>query len=154
MSSITIDKIIALQGDKYSPNLRKWLVAWKRKMGRTIHALPDVFRTSTGLYIGFVDPQFPKELIGSKLNGTLCNGAKESIYCFPLKDGLVKQERFWSEYSANGRCAIDLDHRMRFIGDEGRWSAREAVRTCNWCRHQQVKLTWTETITQNEWVSA
>lgn len=145
-----IDTILSLKGDKYSPNLNAWLKQWAKNCA----VLPSVYETPDRLMIGFTPVSSDTDFIGGPLISVLCNGAKQSTFCVVKKGEWKQLPNFWSDYIKIGRCAIDQDHRMFFIGDDDRWKAHGDVRVCQWCGHEQVKLSWVEQASKSEWVNA
>jgi len=134
-------------GAKYSPNLYKWLTMRSKKH----HAWTSrVYRDADGvLWIGMLDLG---DLIGARLVNVLCNGAKAESGCWVNMRDLVEVADFWPRYVADGRCAIDADHKMHFIGDDTRWTQDGDTRACLWCgKAQQVMARWTETVERWEW---
>ena len=136
----------ALEGDRYSPNLRRWMRENSRHHGN------DVFADKDGkLWIGWIDdgPSF----IGSRLWRVLTVGGRAEVGCwmFPVSD-LTPVPDFWANYARIGRCAIDPDHSHYFIGDETRWTEQGDTRSCNWCgNHRQFRHRWTETVERQRW---
>ena len=65
---------------------------------------------------------------------------------------MTEIEGFWQQYEAIGRCAIDPDHNMFFVGDEHRWRQEGDTRHCQWCGQVTQRLhTWTETVERQAW---
>lgn len=153
-----MDAINPANGDRFSPNLFKWL---GKRRGAPI-ALQRVYRVTgphtDALYIGYLDndpPPAGQYLIGSNLNGVLCNGAREQIFAFPVKPTWQPVEivDFWPRYHRDGRCAIDIEHRTSFVGDDSRWHVNGDTRTCCWCGNAvQTLKRWTETVERSAWV--
>ena len=136
-------------GPKYSPNLH----AWVRKIGKRHHSLPLVVAQPQALGIRYVGLLHEDGwLSGSRLMPVLCNGPKETIWALgPMQI----DDTFWDRYILDGRCAIDPDHTMFFVGDESRWLVSGDVRACQWCGHHvQVELQWEEVVHKSEWVPA
>jgi hypothetical protein len=135
-------------GAKFSPNLYKWL---SHKSSPHRAWTSRIYKASNGtLWIGRLDN---RELIGSRLISVLCNGAKESTAAWQNIDA-VEIENFWQDYESIGRCAIDKDHSMYFIGDDTRWSVSNNKRSCLWCGNaNQTLKRWTEQIEKSEWVN-
>lgn len=136
---------------KYSPNLHAWIK--KQWGGLAVHLVV----TNPGLFgarhIGRLE--WDGWLGCSNLNSVLCNGAKETTYAISNKNGI--DTTFFERYIRDGRCTIDPEHNMHFIGDETRWRMHPngSARECLWCGHHvQVKLDWTETVHKSEWVPA
>lgn len=112
--------------------------------------LPSVFASADGvMWIGWKDSDC---LIGAKLIGVLCYGAAEKSFAYsrPIK----KIPEFWEKYALFGRCAIDPDHTMGFLGDDLRWSSGPLRRSCNWCGNfTQTLKRWTVTEERTAWVA-
>lgn len=145
-NGLDIKAIAPRRGDKYSPNLYKWLTDPKRRY-RASESL--VYRDKDGLeWIGRLDGD---AIIGERLIATLCQGRSAFSKFWLGVSGLVEVKDFWQRYTQKGRCAIDTNHEMHFIGDEGRWQQSGDSRTCLWCGHQQSLIRWTETVERQEW---
>lgn len=151
-----LSAIRSIQGDKYSPNLYRWIVA---KSPKTVEVMIRVFVATDGSkWIGYLDDGW---FVGSRLLGVLCNGGKEQSFAYRARDierncgALVEVENFWTEYIADGRCAIDREHAMHFIGEETRWVYGEGTRSCLWCcKAKQSLHKWAETIQREAWRNA
>lgn len=135
------------RGYKYSPNLYRWLTDPEHKHRPHYYR---VYRDKTGtLWIGMMDNG---EFIGTKLISVLCNGRKEDTACWCNLGKLEEIEGFWHDYMANGRCAIDPEHSMHFVGDDTRWNESGDSRECQWCgNHTQIRHYWTETVNRSAW---
>ena len=143
-------RIAALQSDKYSPNLRKWVLSRKQRAYRIA-----VYRNADGqLYIGqrFADDNW---FHGSQLNRVLCVGSRAESWAFaPEQLTLALIPDFWDRYERIGRCAIDEEHDRYFVGDETRWQVEGDVRSCRWCgNYKQTLRRWTETVERERWES-
>lgn len=144
-------------GDRYSPNLYRWL---NHRRGRQpLISLTRVFSDpGETLWIGYLDPEGDATFtfIGARLISVLCNGVSEhSGAYYGLADKLTCVEDFWPRYAAIGRCAIDTRHTMFFIGDDQRWTVEGNIRHCRWCgNHSQTFRRWTEVkrINYGEWL--
>jgi len=154
-ASQLLDRTHPAKGSKYSPNLHKWLSAWTRRYSKTAEAIPRVFQDADGgFWIGMLH-ESDNSLIGCRIMGVLCNGAREATANYIRERNLVELPTFWQDYVRDGRCAIDTDHKNHFIGDTDRWVTTFDVRACRWCGHHvQVKLVWAETVSKSEWVPA
>lgn len=146
-NGLDIEAINPVKDGKYSPNLYRWL-----KKRDEIHRAWNsrVFRDSKGvLWVGVLDDCY---LIGAKLVGVLCNGTKEQSRAYPQGGNLEEIADFWPRYIRDGRCAIDTDHSMYFMGDEGRWSIDGETRRCLWCGNATQTLRhWQETVDRRRW---
>lgn len=134
---------------KYSPNLYKWLT----KRGRKYRAKTSrVYADEEGaLFIGMIDQGL---LIGQRLNIVLSYGSRAESVCFVGRMVLTQVDGFWQEYMADGRCAIDREHKASFIGGDTRWLADGDSRSCQWCgKHHQVLRRWTEQVQRSAWVN-
>ena len=134
-------------GAKYSPNLHRWLTMRSKKH----HAWTSrVYRDADGmLYIGMMDDG---DLIGARLMNVLCYGAKAESWCYTKTLDMVEVADFWPRYVAEGRCAIDPEHKRGFVGDDTRWTQDGDTRACLWCgKAQQVLAHWTEEVERHEW---
>jgi len=137
-----------VQGNRYSPNLAKWLRR-NRRIG-----LPGIFFDGEGRrWIGWNDDEY--FFHGSKLSRVLCDGARATVWAVPGASSFEEEPDFWRRYEVEGRCAIDAKHEMYFIGEETRWSTTGDTRECLWCgRHTQHLRRWTETINRERWEAA
>lgn len=144
-NGLDINQISPDKGTKYSPNLYRWLkkqpTAWAFRVYR------DQDNT---LWIGVLDG---RELIGSKLIGVLCNGAKEGTAAWQNIHA-VEVPNFWADYVSGGRCAIDSDHSVWFINDESRWRVDGNRRHCQWCGKASQRLVHqSKSANTTDWVS-
>jgi hypothetical protein len=136
-------------GDKYSPNLYKWLR--KRIKSRDedirVYALKDEL-LGDRLFIGsFYDGEFH----GTQLGEVLRRGTKAEICCYVGRLKFMEVPDFWQRYLAIGRCAIDTKHTGWFMGDESRFIENGDTRTCQWCGAAQYRKRWTETVERMRW---
>ncbi|MBB4856970.1 hypothetical protein HNO88_000267 [Novosphingobium chloroacetimidivorans] len=147
---MTLQELLALTGDKYSPNLRKWLV-----QARFGGALPTVYTDKDACrWIGWIDEE--TWFIGTRLAQVLGRGRRAEIGCwtFPVSD-LSPLDGFWKRYAEIGRCAIDTAHASYFIGEDTRWQVDGDRRDCLWCGdHTQTLKRWTEEVEREAWVEA
>lgn len=137
-------------GSKFSPNLHKFLSSKRRQASLR---LQRVFVDSDQqLWIGYFDDDC---FIGARLMQVLCMGAKAQTLAYVRMKDLVEVADFWAKYEATGRCAIDPEHKMHFIGDDMRWSVQDDTRSCLWCGqgHQRQQQRVTQAV-RTEWVSA
>jgi hypothetical protein len=146
-NGLDVVAICPSKGGKYSPNLYAWLTLRSKKYraGKS-----RVFATKEGtIYIGIIDDGY---LIGCKLIAVLCNGKKEESWAFGDLGELVEVPDFWARYLAVGRCAIDPEHKMHFVGDDTRWRTAGDHRECLWCgAHSQKLRRWVESVDRSAW---
>jgi len=112
-------------GDKYSPNLYKFLTSNRHSIA-AIYAL--IYRDSQGvLWLGYRDEE--GWFMGVRLMAALCSGRRADTFAYPPKFGqtLVEVKGFWMRYIRDGRCAIDKAHDMYFVGDKTRWEVKETT---------------------------
>lgn len=142
--------IVTWVGDRYSPNLRRWL-GKQRRTG--VYGLPEVFRDQDGIrWIGWRDDE--GWFIVTRLFRVLTAGLKAEIGAFPPRSfaGSVAEPDFWRRYAAIGRCALDEEHRHVFIGNETRWAVEGDERCCKWCgNHRQQLRRWSEMVERQRW---
>jgi len=146
-NGLDVSAIHPRNGAKYSPNLHKWLTMRNKKH----HAWTSrVYRDTGGmLWIGMLDLG---DLIGARLMNVLCCGTKAESFCYAGMRGLVEVADFWPRYVAEGRCAVDPEHKSHFVGDDTRWTQDGETRACLWCGNaKQVMKRWTETVDRHEW---
>ena len=149
-NDLDIKKINPKNHPRYSPNLYKWIM---NRNNPTRKWASRVYKDSDGtLWIGFIDDG---DFIGARLMSVLCNGSGAWSACYgSLKLGLVEVIDFWDDYIKRGRCAIDQDHSMYFIGDETRWRAEGDTRECLWCGNVRQRLKkWSEVVEREKWVT-
>jgi len=146
-NNLDIAAIHPSKGAKYSPNLYSWLT----KRGKNHRAWTSlVFADNDGtLWIGMLDLG---DLVGARLMQVLCNGDKaETSYWVNLAP-LREIPDFWERYIAVGRCAIDPEHKMYFVGDDARWRTNGEHRECLWCgRHSQKLRRWVDPVERSTW---
>jgi hypothetical protein len=146
--------LIALSGDRYSPNLRLWLAKHEKRFGRFWGA-PHVYHDKDGVrWIGWIDDDL--WFTGCRLMRCLTMGAKAEVGCwtFPVSD-LTEEPGFWTLYAAIGRCAIDEGHKGWWLNGQARWREEGDTRHCLWCcNHTQHLRRWTETIERERWEPA
>jgi hypothetical protein len=137
-------------GKKYSPNLYDFLRA-KARHNKDVLSRSRVYRDVEGtLWLGYM---FDGEFIGTRLSRVLVDGAQAEIYSYG-SSGLTELQNFWQQYQAIGRCAIDPEHRMGFIGDDARWNVHGDHRSCQWCGNATQKLErYTVTEQRQRWVT-
>jgi hypothetical protein len=134
-------------GAKYSPNLHQFLAS---PANRTMARYARVYKDKSGQrWLGYLDNDL---LIGARLTQVLCNGRKTKHFGYVGLGTLVEVPDFWRHYQADGRCAVDPEHKMYFIGDGTRWEGDEERRRCLWCgkAHQQ-RNRWTELVSRESW---
>lgn len=145
-NGLDVEQISPRNGAKFSPNLYAWMTA-KGQASRVWASRVYMDDTKT-LWIGVLRN---RELIGCRLVGVLCNGVHESTAAWQHIDA-VEVADFWANYTSTGRCAIDHDHDMHFMGDETRWITTGDARACAWCnKATQTLRRWTETVHHEEW---
>lgn len=145
-AGLDVQAVHPKNGAKYSPNLHKWLTA--KSAGHRARTSRVYSSTNRGLLIGRLDDGY---LIGTRLNDVLCNGAKAGSWAIGAR-GLVEVADFWPRYLAEGRCAIDPEHAVCFVGDDTRWTQEGDTRACLWCgKARQVLARWTEAVERQEW---
>ena len=158
-----LKKINPKNGDKYSPNLFKFLKALSPLRRESI----QVFKRSEsklfcgdGLWIGTLDGKPGDQwLHGCRLNSALCFGvkaARREMFAHPIRsnENFELLENFWSEYERIGRCAIDSEHTQQFIGGHGRWASTATHRHCLWCGEVvQEKTTFIKTEVRDVWTT-
>jgi hypothetical protein len=137
-------------GAKLSPNLYRWLTAGSGRRAR--ECLSRVFRDPRGtLWIGY--PDDVSGFIGQNLMRVLSYGPKTDCSCWGNLGALKEVPEFWPRYVRDGRCAIDVEHVMAFLADEGRWTVKGDARSCTWCGSaSQVLRRWTEPVQREQWV--
>ena len=147
-NGLNVKEIAPRRGNKFSPNLYKWLTDSRRPY-RAIES--RVYKESDGrLWIGRLDEE-SGAMIGERLFAVLCQG-RSAISKFWMGVGkLTEIENFWPEYLLKGRCAIDPKHEMHFVGDKTRWQQDGDSRVCLWCGQRQTLARWTETVERQEW---
>lgn len=149
-NELDIKAIHPLKGAKFSPNLFKFLASRRQKV---LARYARVYRDREGvLWLGYLDDYF---LIGARLMQVLCNGSKAETFAFANLGPLSEVDGFWALYQEHGRCAIDPDHQMFFIGDDTRWSISGERRSCLWCGNaHQSRERWVEKVPRSRWVPA
>lgn len=147
-NDLDLTEIHPSNGGKYSPNLHKFLSSRNHRIARTY---AHVYRDKDGvLWLGYLDEGF---LMGARLMQVLCNGSKTPTFAFGNLGPLVEVEGFWPRYVEQGRCAIDTEHQMYFVGDDTRWAGDEEQRTCLWCGcSHQHRERWIEPVQRDRWV--
>lgn len=145
---VNLEAIHPSRGEKFSPNLHQYL----KRLRPNILPFQQVYHAADGtLYLGWMDDHY---LNGCKLISALCNGGKTETWAFPIAHELTLIPDFWDRYTAIGRCAIDEDHKMYFIGDNNRWKEVGEERCCTWCNDaKQRKVVETEVVKKECWVS-
>lgn len=146
--AINLNAIAPLADGKHSPLLHKWLRrrapthgdVFQRKVG-TLDCEPTaagVWRP-IDIWIGRADDD--GWIHGNSLI-EIIHGRARHYWALPIgAEGYrVITDKFWSEYTRDGRCAWDRDHRMRMIGDEHRWRYHSggSGRCCQWCGTEQM----------------
>lgn len=144
-----LNAIAPTNGPKFSPNFHQFL---STKRVKASLRLQRVFvDTHKQMWLGYFDDDL---FIGARLTQVLCHGAKTQVMAFMKMNDLVEVPDFWAKYQAIGRCAVDAEHRIPFIGDETRWDVQGDHRSCLWCgqvhQRQEQRVT---TVVRTEWVS-
>jgi hypothetical protein len=149
----TIPDAGLLEGPRYSPNLRAWLIKHGSQRPWRIFGVYRVAEDGK-LYVGYVEDD--GYFIGAALNNVLCYGRKADIWAYGhIITDLHELSDFWERYERIGRCAIDEAHSRVFIGDETRWRVDGDARHCRWCGdHTQHLRRWTETVERERWEPA
>ncbi|PTQ64510.1 hypothetical protein C8J45_103360 [Sphingomonas sp. PP-CE-3G-477] len=135
-------------GEKYSPNLQKWLA----KNDGSPWGTARVWIAADATYwIGWVDDD--GWFYGTRLMCVMVDGRKAEVYAHPaVPEGVIEQPDFWAHYGAVGRCAVDQDHTRGFIGDETRWAVDGNTRECLWCGDcRQTLRRWQEVVNRQAW---
>ena len=136
-------------GEKYSLNLYQWLTKRDDKM--RAWASRVFYRDADGsLFVGWAHEDHPGDFFGARMGHILCYGSRAGLWCYSSL-ALEEIPDFWDHYAAVGRCAIDVDHTMSFIGDENRWKQTGDTRVCQWCGAKQHLERWTETVEREAW---
>ena len=152
---INLSAIDPKRHSRYSPNLFKWLSNPDRKNSYLFHEI-KVYRDSENiLWIGWFDLSVRDNynFLSVRLISVLCD-SKEN-WGWRNRENMTEIEGFWQQYEAIGRCAIDPDHNMFFVGDEHRWRQEGDTRYCQWCSRVTQRLhTWTETVERQAWRNA
>jgi hypothetical protein len=136
---------------KYSPNLYKWI-----RKNFSKDRQPIVVTNQPDRYIGLLRED--GYMSGARLNAVLAEGVLKTVWALhpdhhSRRAGV--DETFWERYIQDGRCAIDPEHQVGFVGDDTRWKYDGKVRECQWCGHHvQVQLDWTEVVNHSDWVPA
>lgn len=145
--TIDVAAVNPANGDKYSPNLYKWLKKFRQyNFGIYENSGASMFRGS--LFIGSIDvPWFD----GTHLRTVLCRGTKATMYAYVGAHLFKELPDFWPRYIEIGRCAIDTDHIQRFVGDDNRYVTVGDTRTCQWCGASQHLRRWQEVVEREQW---
>lgn len=144
-----------LEGERYSPNQRRWIKARRNRAYRMfVYRDASDALLSGNLYIGqlFEDGWFH----GTQLNQVLCHGSKAETRAYsPTQLSLTEIADFWERYGRIGRCVIDEAHDRYFVGDKTRWEVNGDERRCLWCgEHVQRLRRWLETVERERWEPA
>lgn len=135
-------------GPQFSPNLYKFM-----SQMYVSRACARVYRDQLGtLWLGEIDDHW---FNGLRLMRALSGAKLREIGSYPnLAHNLVEVEDFWQRYEKIGRCAIDPEHAIGFIGDETRWQIDGEVRHCRWCKARtEHRITWTESHDRESWIT-
>lgn len=149
-NDLNIDAIHPRNGAKFSPNLHEFLSCRRERLAVRY---ARVYIDKDGvLWLGYLDEGY---LIGARLMQILCNGRKTETFAFGNLGRLIEVPEFWQRYMEVGRCAIDTQHQMFFVGDDTRWSVAGDVRKCLWCGNAtQRRERYTRRTSHERWVSA
>lgn len=146
-NGLNLASIAPDRGGRYSPNLYRWLTdrrfTYRPWMSRVYRDAEQV------LWIGTLDSG---DLFGIRLMTVLCLGPKAETACWAGLHDLHEVTDFWDRYVVEGRCAVDPEHRIAFVGDETRWQRDEDRRSCLWCgKGQQTLRRWTQAVEREQW---
>lgn len=127
-------------GSKYSPMLHRFLsLARNRRTlthGYVFEPTPNEF------WLGWINDC--GAMIGVRLSQAMSNRNTEAMYYAQTetrKDwSTCVVPDFWAKYVEIGRCAMDPEHGIAYIGDETRWEVVEDQRSCVWCQNCKQKL--------------
>lgn len=157
---MNIKSIDPKYGDKYSPNIFKWIngTTKTRPLFYLVANLVAYQDDWGSIYIGYKSPHEADKnwISGLPLGQVLCSGYLKSRWqLFAIKTaGMTQIKNFWEDYIKDGRCAIDKEHARGFIGDETRWITNGNTRACQWCGKAEQKLVKRkEVIIHEDWVS-
>ena len=132
---------------KYSPNLHQFLSA---RNYRVTACYATAHRDSQGaMWLGYVHDG---EFTGARMMRVLSHGKKAMVSTVINIGPLAEVPNFWSDYVAFGRCAIDVEHDIPFLGDKTRWKVEGDERSCLWCGkvHQRLERV-TEVVVRERW---
>lgn len=146
------------QSPSFSPNLFKYLKA-NGHFFEDGGILEDLFVAVEGteaaeffgvgtLLIGYIDEAC---FIGSRIGAALSQGNKAPKHAYLCTEGLQRVDGFWDNYLKIGRCAIDPEHKIHFMGD--RFSMNQDTRTCLWCGATHERVLTPRTVFDETWVS-
>lgn len=143
---LMIDDLLKLKGDQYSPNLRNWLKTQRRRYPAFAKRL-SVFQNKEGMrYIGFRCDD--GEVIGSRLNGVLCQGGREKTGCWVGSESWKELKTFLRRYAKDGVCFTDLFHNSY----PQRWdNVNATLRVCKWCARAERLIERPKTIIEKTW---
>lgn len=138
--SALMEAICPKRSAAFSPNLRKWLLAYGRPGDAVYRLRPGQHSSRYGggegaLFIGqpFNGYAGDQDFSGILLMSVLCNGPGAKRCCLPgAMRVLDVVEDFWSRYREVGRCAIDPGHQVQFR-DDGRYRRVNDEEVCCWC---------------------
>jgi len=142
-NGITLSDIDPKKDGKFSPLLFRFL---KRQSSQ--ETFSQLWKDGDGIfYIGWFDDT--NAFVGARL-GVVISDPRAKTWCYEgMKLKLVKN--FWRDYLRIGRCAIDPDHDIAFLGE--RWDTKKTVRTCLWCGHKQRLLVSYVRVRKEDWVN-
>lgn len=140
---------------KFSPNLYRYLKAHPRY---ATEALVYRHQDDGQLWLGIIDQDKHEHehlwFSGARLLDFLCNGVKCQTFAHPdVANHLRLVPEFWEQYGRMGRCALDAEHSIVFIGDAKRWKYEGDRRYCQWClQHTQTLTKESKTTEIEHWV--
>jgi hypothetical protein len=147
-NGLVLSTVQTKHGEKYSPNLYQFL-----RHNKLIRLYGHVWKDKENtLWIGLKDDGF---FIGARLIAALCHGGKTPTASHAGIGPLTEVKNFWNEYLQIGRCAIDRNHQMPFIGSENRFRTSDDpdIRTCKWCGITQQRKIHARTVIEEKWIA-
>lgn len=148
-TNLQLGQVHPSQGAKYSPNLFEYLNA---RAGKASLQLQRLFLDGQGTqWLGYFDDV--GHFVGARLSQILSYGKKTQATC-PINLGDMREvEGFWDAYRAQGRCAIDPEHKTSFLDDRWKLNAEGTERSCQWCQKASQRLVRQEVlVTRTGWV--
>ncbi len=138
---------------KYSPNFYRFLTSRKRRL---FAAYSTGYRHEDGsIWFGHIDPDSQTWFTGCQIMRIFCVGAGAEIFAHVgLAKHLTPIPDFWELYREKGRCAIDPEHKISFVGDEAsRYAYQGDVRTCRNCGAKHRRVRHEEVVVSETWAS-